>query len=536
MRTDQNFKIYLTAFLLACLTFLSACVFSGDTAVNTGLYKDLTLYHINDVHSHLDQTKDASPQYYGGASRLKTLLNERNPNESVFLMAGDIQQGTLYYNFFHGQAEVETFNAIGLDAIALGNHEFDGGAASLYTYYSNAAFPLLAANINFKTNSGLASLVKPYIIINKNTLKIAVIGVDTPEIVSNNPILSGDIDVKDPAAVLKEYAVELRNKADLIVALTHIGNAEDLKLASEVEGVDIIIGGHSHTEVPDPVMVKNKSGVCYVAQTGAYMKYLGYIKLKVRPRELTGSGEPRLIYNGGGLTKIDSSIAPDAGIDAIAKKYSDQIGESVKKIIAKTAVVLDGDRVNNRKQETNLGDLYADALKDFTKADVAAVNGGTFRQSISGPDISIENVMTASPYDSLAATINITGAELIADLKMTASRYDGTWGGFLQFSKGVKITFENHSFISASLDGIPIDPARVYKLATSDYIAGGGDGHSSFTGKNPDLGAMIKINDIFIEYIQKLPQPLDQKTEGRIVINEALSNAKHFIFGPYSGM
>jgi 2',3'-cyclic-nucleotide 2'-phosphodiesterase (5'-nucleotidase family) len=541
-KTFKNIRLFklsthLLFSLLIALTFLSACVFNDDTAVNADLYKSITLYHINDVHSHLDQTKDtASNNYYGGAARLKTLLNARDPNESVFLMAGDILQGTLYYNFFHGQAEIETFNAIGLDAMALGNHEFDGGVASLYTYFSKSSYPLLAANISFKTSPDLAALVKPYVIINKNGIKIAVIGVDTPEIVSDSPALSNDIDIKGPAEILREYAVELRNKADLVVALTHIGNAADLKLASEVDGVDIIIGGHSHTEVLNPVMVTNKSGVCYVVQTGAYMKYLGYLKLKVRPRELATSGEQRFIYEGGGLTYIDPAIAPDAGVDSIVQKYSSQISDNVKKVIATTASVLDGDPARNRSQETNLGDIYADAMKDFTKADIAAVNGGSFRQSIQGPDISIENVLNASPYDNLVATIDVTGAELISDLEMTAARYDGEWGGFLQFSKGFKVVFENHSFIAASLDGIAIDPARVYKLATSDYIAGGGNGHSNFANKDPDLGTMVKMNDVFIEYIQKIPQPVDYRVEGRIVINQSLSNAKHFIFGPFSEM
>ena len=511
-------NIYILTALLLSLNLLTACIFNDDGGKDP--YKSLTIYHINDIHSHLDQTKESASLIYGGASRLKTLLNAANSNESVFLMAGDLVQGTLYYNFFNGAAELDTFNYIKIDAMCLGNHEFDKGAAPLYEQFSAAGFPVLAANINFKTSAaGLSTLIKPYVIINKNGLKIAVIGADTIDLNSENPVLLKDLEFKDPAAAVKQYAVELRSKVDLIVALTHIGYDDDLKLAAEDDNIDIIIGGHSHTEVLNPVAVPRKSGrICYVAQTGAYLKYMGNLKIRVCPKEFINAGGPRFVYDGGGLTYIDSSIAEDAGAESIISKYRDQISGNIKKTIATTANVLNGDRVENRKSETNLGNLYADAVKEFAKADIAVINGGSFRESIAGPDISIEKVYTASPYDGFIAVIQISGADLLADLKMGASRLDGTWGGFLHFSKGMKVIYENNDLVSAALDGVQIDPERIYKLASSDYITSGGDGHSNFANKNPDLGSMMKINEVVIEYMKNLAQPINYNVEGRIVI------------------
>ncbi len=526
-------KLYSVFLLLTIMLFTASCVFDDGAQSVSGPYKNLSVYHVNDVHSHLTQIKDsATKKYYGGASRLKTLLNKKRPGESIVLAAGDLVQGTLFYNFFHGAADIEAFNSIGLDALCLGNHEFDGGVNALYDYYSKASFPLLASNIDFKANASLSALIKPYVIIDKNGLKIAVIGIDTPEITSNNPKLSTEITVNEPALVLKHYAVELRSGVDLIIALTHIGYNEDLKLASEIEEIDIIIGGHSHTEVAVPVAVKNKSGVCMVAQTGAYLKYLGNLNLKVCPKDSLLPGAPRYIYENGGLTYIGEDITPDPAIESIVSVYEKQIGENVKVKFASTANVLNGSMTDNRKIETNLGNLFADAIKNLTNADIALINGGNFRESITGPDITYENIYTAAPYDNPVVTIELSGAELIEDLKMTASRYDGDWGGFLQFSKGMKVIYENHAFISASLDGVAIDGARIYKVAMSEYMASGGDGHSIFASKKQDSGAMIKISDAVIGYIKSLPQPIDYRAEGRIVINDALSNAYKMIFTP----
>ncbi|HPG58833.1 MAG TPA: bifunctional UDP-sugar hydrolase/5'-nucleotidase [Candidatus Wallbacteria bacterium] len=526
--------IYSIFFILAVILSSVSCVFDDGAQIVSGPYKNLSIYHINDAHSHLTQAKDgATKKYYGGASRLKTLLNKTRSSESIVLAAGDLVQGTLFYNFFHGAADIETFNAVGLDAFCLGNHEFDGGVDSLFNYYSKSSFPVLAANINFKTNPSAAALVKPYTIIEKNGLKIAVIGIDTPQITSDNPKLLNDITISEPALILKQYAVELRSGVDLIIALTHIGYNEDLKLASEIEEVDIIIGGHSHTEVPVPAAVKNKGGICMVAQTGAYLKYLGNLNLKVCPKDLRLAGTPRYIYESGGLDYIGEDITPDPLVESIVSVYEKQIGENVKVKFASTANVLNGNMADNRKSETNLANLFADAIKNLTNADIALINGGNFRESITGPDITYENIYTAAPYDNPVVTIELSGAELIEDFKMTASRYDGDWGGFLQFSKGMKVIYENHAFISAALDGVAIDGARTYKVAMSEYIASGGDGHSIFASKKQDAGAIIKISDAVIGYIKSLPQPIDYRAEGRIVINDPVSNAFKTLLIPY---
>ncbi len=526
-------NLYLVFFILTIILFSTSCVFDNGTQSVSGPYKNLSIYHVNDVHSHLTQTKDnTTKKYFGGASRLKTLLNKANPAESLVLVAGDLVQGTLFYNFFHGEADINTFNAIGLDAFCPGNHEFDNGADSFFNYYSKTFFPILAANLKFKTNQAAGSLIKPYVIIEKNGLKIAVIGIDTPQTTSDNPKLLKDITIDEPAAVLKHYAVELRSGVDLIIALTHIGYNEDLKLASEIEDVDIIIGGHSHTEVLAPVEVKNKSGVCMVAQAGAYLKYLGNLNLKVCPKNMLLPGEPRYIYETGGLTYISEDITADPVIESIVGNYEKQIGEQIKVKFASTANVLNGDMADNRKRETNMGNLFADAIKNSSGADLAVINGGNFRESIQGPDITYENIYTAAPYDNVIVTIELSGAELIEDLKMTAGRYDGNWGGFLQFSKGMKVTYNNHAFISATLNEVPIDAAHIYKLAASEYIASGGDGHSIFSTKKQNAGAMIKISDAVISYIKSLPQPIDYRTEGRIENNDSLSNAYNIMFAP----
>ncbi|POS69804.1 5'-nucleotidase [Diaporthe helianthi] len=215
---------------------------------------EISIYHINDVHAHLDQfsssgTDCTRPERgcFGGYSRVKTVLNSTRTSKenSLFLNAGDEFQGTLFYNFYRGWRTADALNQLGVDAMTLGNHEFDGGDDELADFINNITFPMLAANLQ-STNPTLNSSVKPYVIFEQYGL--AVIGVITPETSQlSNP--GNGTTFTDPVVAVQAAIDEIKATTDInrIVALTHIGYAEDIKLAEQTAGLSLIIGGHSHT-------------------------------------------------------------------------------------------------------------------------------------------------------------------------------------------------------------------------------------------------------------------------------------------------
>lgn len=215
---------------------------------------EISIYHLNDVHAHLDQfsssgTDCTRPERgcFGGYSRVKTVLNSTRPpkENSLFLNAGDEFQGTLFYNFYKGWRTADTLNQLGVDAMTLGNHEFDGGDEELAAFINNITFPMLAANLK-STNPTLNSSVRPYVIFQQYDL--AVIGVITPETSQlSNP--GNETTFTDPVVAVQAAIDEIKATTDInrIVALTHIGYTEDIKLAEQTSGLSLIIGGHSHT-------------------------------------------------------------------------------------------------------------------------------------------------------------------------------------------------------------------------------------------------------------------------------------------------
>lgn len=233
--------------------------------------EQLTILHTNDVHSHIEPFPDDDAKYpgMGGAAHRAVIIQKiRNTKENVLVLdAGDIFQGTPYFNFFHGDLEIDLMNQMGYDAATIGNHDFDGGIDTLAKQISRAAFPFVNCNYDF-TGTPVAGKVHKHIVIKKRRLKIGITGcgVELDGLVPDK--LFAGTRYLDPVKTVQEQVdiLKYEKKCHLIICLSHLGykygNAKvsDIVLARETSGIDVIIGGHTHTFLEAPVSEKNKTG------------------------------------------------------------------------------------------------------------------------------------------------------------------------------------------------------------------------------------------------------------------------------------
>ena len=241
--------------------YVLAFTFAFWTAFAQNPTRELVILHTNDTHSQIEPYTSKTDTNVGGFLRREALIRDcRTQHANVLLLdAGDFSQGTPYFNFFKGYTEVYLMNKMHYDASCLGNHEFDNGSAALAKRVKKAKFPVLCANYVFH-DKHLAKVMKPYTIIEKDGLKIGIFGllVDLQPLVA--PSVYAELTYLDPVDAARKMVAELKAQGcDLIICVSHLGIDEnmvnDYTVAKEVPGIDLIIGGHSHTELKEPVLV-----------------------------------------------------------------------------------------------------------------------------------------------------------------------------------------------------------------------------------------------------------------------------------------
>jgi len=474
---------------------------------------DLTILHINDFHGRLlpYTVKSISEKIpVSGVAYLAQMINEersKNPEGTILLSAGDMFQGTPQSNIFRGEPVVEIMNYLKFDAMAVGNHEFDWGQEVLQKLSSISNFPYLSANIVDKDGKYLPYL-KPYVIIERKGLKIAIIGLTTPETAYiTKPDYVKDLKFLDPVEILPNIIDDVRNKgANLVVVLSHLGFDADKELAEKVSGIDVIVGGHSHTVVTNPVVVR---GVI-ITQAGYNGIYLGVLEIKIQPETniilgYTRENELKTVF-AGPENKFDEKVAQ------IVDKYNSQLKEEFAKVVGETLV----DLVRNYNEESNVGNVICDAMREAVSADIAFQNSGGIRTDIQKGPITMELVYTLLPFDNVLVTMDLTGKQILQLLEQSATLQKG----ILQQS-GLKVKYDmtkpvGQRVVEVFVGDKPLELDKVYKVVTNDFLAAGGDNFVTFKeGKNLVYGDMLR--DVFIEYLKK-HSPISPKVEGRSII------------------
>lgn len=492
----------------------------------------LTIMHTNDTHAHHEPDSDGN----GGAAiqaAVVAQIRAETPN-TLLVDGGDRFTGTLYHVQHRGQDSARIMNALQYDAMTLGNHEFDDGDEVLAQFIDALEFPVVSSNIDFSGSPDLVGKVQTSTVIEVGGEQIGILGLITPEtdiLSSPGDALVFNEDLTAAAqAVVDELTAQGVNK---IVLLSHIGYIADLGVAQSVTGIDVIVGGHSHSllsntflgsEGPYPTIVESPAAEpVLVVQAGTATKYLGRLDVEFDDAGVASSwnGDPIL---------LSSYIRPDEEITTIIADLATAFEELRAHLVGETSVYLEGDRTVCRFEECNLGNLITDAMRAETGAQIAIENGGGIRASLDVGDITYGDVLTVLPFGNLTSTFSLTGQDVKAALENGVSRWDveeGT-GRFAQVS-GLRYTFDPARPVGSRVTKVevqsadsgeyePLNLTSTYTVAANDFMRAGGDDYSVFVEKaiNPyDFGR--PLDQVVADYITE-NSPIDPETEGRITI------------------
>ncbi|MBZ9680469.1 MULTISPECIES: 5'-nucleotidase C-terminal domain-containing protein [unclassified Mesorhizobium] len=529
---------------LAAIAALSASTL-GLSAGATFADYTLNILHINDWHSRIEGNnkyestcsaeEETKGECIGGAGRLITAIaQERKKLEGqnvLLLSAGDNFQGSLFYTTYKGKVEGEFLNDMKFDAMALGNHEFDDGEAALAPFLDMIKFPVLGANVKANAQSKLGDRVKPSVVVEVGGQKIGIIGAvtnDTPELASPGPNIKIEDDVKSITAEVEKLKGEGVNK---IIAVTHIGYNRERDVIAKIPGIDIVVGGHSHTLLsntdpkaagPYPTMVDNPGGYKVpVVQAASYSKYLGEFKVVFDDNGVVKSASGDPIY-------LDKSITPDPAVLVRIKELGAPIEALKNKEVAETTDVIDGSRESCRAKECAMGNLVSDAILDRVKGqgvEIVISNGGGLRASIDKGTVTMGEVLTVLPFQNTLATFQISGKDLVAGLEGGLSQIEDGAGRFPQVA-GLKYSFDRSvapnagrvKSVEVMENGAwtPINPTKDYLVATNNYVRQGGDGYKVFAEKAKnayDYGPGLE--QVVADYLGA-HRPYTPKLDGRI--------------------
>lgn len=529
---------------IAAIAALSASALGLSAGVSFADYT-LNILHINDWHSRIESNnkyestcsaeEETKGECIGGAARLITAIaQERKKLEGqnvLLLSAGDNFQGSLFYTTYKGKTEGEFLNQMKFDAMELGNHEFDDGEAALAPFLDMIQFPVLGANVKADAQSKLGDRVKPSIVVEVGGQKIGIVGAvtnDTPELASPGPNVKIEDDVKSITAEVERLKGEGVNK---IIAVTHIGYKRERDIIAKIPGVDVVVGGHSHSllsntdpkaEGPYPTMVDNPDGYKVpVVQAASYSKYLGEFKVVF-------DDEGVVKQAGGDPIYLDKSITPDPAVLARIKELGAPIEALKNKEVAEATKTIDGSRENCRTRECEMGNLVSDAVLDRVKGqgvEIVISNGGGLRASIDQGTVTMGEVLTVLPFQNTVATFQISGKDLVAGLENGLSQIEDGAGRFPQVA-GLKYAFDRSVAPNAGrvksvevMEGgawTPINPDKDYLVATNNYVRQGGDGYNIFAEKAKnafDYGPGLE--QVVADYLGA-HRPYTPKLDGRI--------------------
>lgn len=494
----------------------------------------LTILHTNDVHGRFEpinainglcsNTENINGECYGGAARLHTAIQQARDSvaNSVLLDGGDQFQGSLLFRQYQGQLAAELMNTLGYDGMALGNHEFGSGVDALRAFIDRVRFPVLMANGDLSAEPALADEVLRSFVHLVGGQQVAFIGIvpeNTTELANPGPTIT----FSDPFfAVGREVARLTARGIDKIILLSHAGYYRDLQLAEELEGIDVIVGGHTHTllhndhiaaEGPYPTMV----GQTAIVQAYAYGKYLGRLDVVFddNGQVLSAEGEPILLDTGVDENPFIKARIAEANVPLEALR--DEVVGSAEALIA-------GGLLSCRVTECPIGNLVADAMlasPASQDADIALMNSGGIQADLEQGPITMGDVMLTLPFQNTLATFILSGQDLMDVLENGVSEVHNSSGRFPQIA-GMRFAFKpfdpkGSRITMVEVNGEPLDPQREYKIVSNSFLRGGGDGYTMLRDARDAYDFGPDIADVLADYL-RANQDYAPVTDGRIEI------------------
>ncbi|MCC6825517.1 MAG: bifunctional metallophosphatase/5'-nucleotidase [Acidobacteria bacterium] len=488
--------------------------------------KKLTVLYTNDLHAHLEPfivPWVSETRKVGGFANIATLVKREkaaNPN-TVYFDAGDFFAGPNVSMLTKGEAIIDAANYLGLDAACVGNHEFDYGWENAREQFKKTKFPLLNGNIFIKGTDEL-HWNKPYIIKKVNGIRLGVIGLhevfafyDTtaPEMVKG-------VEARDEKEYLRKYIRELRPKVDLVVLLVHIGipgtqssggerdvernHQHDIDLAKSVAGVDLMITGHPHSGIPNPIVANGT----IIVSTDAYTIELGKLELTYdkKKRKIT-SYKNHLDY------LFDDEVEDDPEMVRIINKWNDRLRSITEEKVTNISAPL----TRSYSESSVMGNLAADAMLDmYPNYEFAILNSGSLREEIDAGAVTVGQIISAFPFPNTIVRLEIKGSGLREIFEHAA----GLTNGILQVSDGVEIVYDESKPVGSRLvkfnvKGQPLDDNRSYRVLASNFIADGGDGFFGFKRATSYDNTGVVISQAMIKYLKKFTK-YDPKPSLRI--------------------
>lgn len=482
--------------------------------------KKFTILHNNDIHGDfLAEVKGKKGKLIGGLSLLSGYINKvRKEEENVlYVISGDMVQGSLIDSEWKGISTMEIMNFLAPDVVTLGNHEFDYGLPHLLFLEKMANFPIVNANLYIKKYN--KRLMMPYHIIKKAGFDILFTGIITEKILDSlkmDKLIGSFVTLEEAAGEVGKICNAYKNDdIDLTILLTHIGYESDIELAKILRpewGVDMIIGGHSHTVLKKPTKVNN----ILITQVGVGSDQIGRFDIEVD--DDTNS----IVNYSWRLIPITDRIArPDKSLEEFINSFKSEVDRKYNSILCKLSKKLTHPR---REIETTLGNLVADAFAENAQADFMLVGSGSIRVKELGPVVTLKNFLACFPYDDSMTRFEIPGSSIIKIFEhiMRSENRDGE-GECYQVNSGVQAKYSEREkeIISLTLNGEKIKKDKLYTLAMQDYHYKNCQQYLNISEKELLASGKQKVvttsvQEILEEYLRN-HQNITRKIENRLV-------------------
>ena len=508
-------KFRILALMLVLIMVLAGC---GTGNYSTPAAKDIVILYTNDAHCGIEDGMG-----YQGLSAAKRALLAAG-NKVLLVDNGDAVQGDTIGTLSKGEYIIDIMNKLGYDVATPGNHEFDYGMDQFNKLVEKADFEYISCNFVDKDGN---PVLKPYVIKEADGVKIAFVGISTPKTITTSTptyfqdgngnyiygFMQDDTGEKLYTAVQSAVDAARKEGAKYVIAMAHLGIEADCQpwTSSDVivntSGIDVMLDGHSHSTIAGDI-VKNKEGKDVIlTSTGTKLANIGCLTI-------TADG------------KLSTALINDDGMSDTIAEIKSGYEEMVNTVVASTKVELtvndpvSGERMV-RRQETNLGDLCADAYRAMSGADIAVVNGGGIRVSIPAGDITYGQIIAVHPFGNEMCVVEATGQQILDALEMGARNAPGECGGFLQVSgMSYEIDLNVEPTVEVNADGMftgvsgkyrvknvkvgdePLDLAKTYTLASHNYmLKSAGDGMAMFQGCTLLQDSVMIDNQVLINYI-----------------------------------
>ena len=437
------------------------------------------------------------------------LMRRTQPTPFLF-DSGDVFTGQAISTISRGKALVDVWKAIGFDAACLGNHEFDYGVDGAVAYVQGEPFPVLSANLFYRSSG--KPLARPYAIVERDGIKIGVIGIFGVDAVpSTGPAIWKTVEAREPLPILRTLVPELRKQVDVIVVLAHQGDTgpmqtdaevhpevqrnfdADIRTVESVAGIDVLIGGHAHRGIEVP-WVSPKTG-SIVVQTYAHGTTLGLLHLKV------DTSAHKVVGHDGGLLRVTNGVfQTPQKVEEIVRKWEAEADRTGREIVGTIREPL----TRRYDAESTLGDLIADALLWNSDAQIAFENSGGIREDLKAGDVTRYDLISALPFFNTVTRVDLTGRQIRQILEQSLTLRVG----LLQIA-GMDVTYdlgrpEYQRVVQVRVAGTPLDDARSYRVATNSFVAGGGDHYETFLAGANIVDTDVNIVDQVVRYVQHL--------------------------------